>query len=292
MEISYRETKKEDFFELAKLFKIAFGKEISVDYFEWKYKNGYSLVAELDGEIIGHYGGVFFDFIYKNKIFKIVQATDLMTYPSVRHLIGKKSVLISLANLFFEFCLKNNISFAYGFPGEKSRLLGEKFLNYKPLCKVKFWYFALNEENIIYPVENFQFINYDLKRIVNFKKNNGTKKDIFYLKWRYIENPTENYFISTNEDCFIVLKFMGKEVLIMDCIYKSEKSAIELFKGIKTSLKNANFEYLKTFPLNFLEREKFETKEENYFFEFKPLKINPEYFLKFEYFKPSDSDLF
>lgn len=292
MVISYRETKKEDFFELAKLFKISFGKEISVNFFEWKYKNGYSLVAELNGEIVGHYGGVFFDYIYKNKTLKIVQATDLMTHPKVRHLVGKNSVLINLANLFFDFCFKNNVSFAYGFPSEKSRLLSEKYLNSKPLSKVKFWYFLLSEEKFIYPVENFQFINYDFKKILNFKKNNGIKKDIYYLKWRYIENPTENYFISLNEDCLFIFKFMGKEVLIMDCIYKSEKSALKLFKGIKTSLKNANFECLKSFPLSFLEREKFEIKEENYFLEYKALKINPKKILKFEYFSPSDYDLF
>lgn len=292
MVISYRKTKKEDFFELANLFKIAFGKEISVNYFEWKYKNGYSLVAELDGEVIGHYGGIFFDYIYKNKTFKIVQATDLMTHPKVRHLVGKNSVLINLANLFFEFCLKNNVSFAYGFPGEKSRLLGEKYLNYKPLSKVKFWYFLLSEENIIYPVEKFQFINFDIKKIINMKKNIGTYKDFNYIKWRYIENPGENYYISYNKGALFILKILENEVVLVDYFYNKEKSAIELFNGIQLPLKNMGFKYIKTFPINFLKNKKFEIKEENYFFEYKPLKINPEKFLKFEYFKPSDSDLF
>lgn len=292
MKILYRETLKEDFPRLAFLFKIAFGRDISDEYFEWKYKNGYSQVAELDGELVGHYGGIFYDFIYKNKTFKIVQATDLMTHLKVRHLIGKKSVLVNLANIFFEFCLKNNVSFAYGFPGEKSRLLGERFLNYKPLGRVKFFYLTVEERNSYNPIEKFQFINYDIKKSIRMKRNIGVHKDFNYIKWRYIENPGENYYISYNEGALFILKIMENEVVLVDCFYDKEKSAIELFNGIQLPLKNMGFKNIKSFPINFLKNERIEIREENYFFEYKPLKINPEKFLKFEYFTPSDSDLF
>lgn len=292
MEINYIETREEDFEKLSILFKEIFRKETTKDYFKWKYKNGYSVIALLKDEIVGHYGGIFFDFIYKNKKFKIVQATDLMTHPKVRHLFGKKSVILNLANLFFDYCSKEKIDFAYGFPGEKSRLLGEKFLNYIPLSRVYFYMFELENENIIFPVEKFEFINYEIKEIVNRNKKEGIKKDLNYLQWRYIENPEESYYISYNEDSLFIFKIAENKAILMDSFYIDEKKAKKLFKGIQTSLKNFGIDYLKTFSLGFIQDEKFQIKEENYFLEFKPINKNPKDFLKFKHFSPSDYDVF
>ncbi len=292
MEINYRETREEDFEKLSKLFKEIFGKETTKDYFKWKYKNGYSVIAILKDEIVGHYGGIFFDFIYRNKKFKIVQATDLMTHPKVRHLFGKKSVILNLANLFFDYCSKEKIDFAYGFPGEKSRLLGEKFLNYIPLCKVHFYLFELKKENIIFPIEKFEFINYEIKEIVNRNKKEGIKKDLNYLQWRYIENPAGSYYISCYENSLFIIKIIENKAILMDSFYIDEKKAKKLFKGIQTSLKNFGIDYLNTFSLGFIQDEKFQIKEENYFLEYKPIAINPKDFLNFKHFSPSDYDVF
>lgn len=292
MDLIYKKAEDYDYEKLIALFKIAFGKNISSDYFKWKYKNGVSYVAFSGNEIVGHYGGIFFDFLYKNKKYKIVQATDLMTHPKVRNLIGKKSVLLNLAKLFFDYCIEKNIGFAYGFPGKKSRLLGEKFLNYKPLCKVKFYYFNLKENKSLNPVEKFQFINFDIKKIINSNKRDGIKKDLNYFQWRYIQNPIDDYYISYNEDSMMILKILNNEALIMDYLYNKRKNAKILFEEVKNSIRNLGVENLKTFPLDFIEKEDFEEKEEDFFLEFKPLIINPEKFLNFNQFSPSDYDAF
>jgi len=292
MEIIYRETREEDFENLSKLFKEIFGKEFPPSYFKWKYKNGYSLIALSNDEIVGHYGGIFFYFHYKGKVYKVVQATDLMTHPKVRHLIGRKSVILNLANLFFDHCLKEKIYFAYGFPGEKSRLLGEKFLDYRPLCKVRFNLFELKKGEFIYPIEKFNFLNYDIKRITYFGKSYGIYKNLEYFKWRYIENPVNDYYISYNKNTLFVFKISEREAILMDYICWNKKEAIELFNGAKASLKNFGIDILKTFSLNFIEKGEFKEVEENYFLEYKPLIINPKKILNFNQFSPSDYDVF
>lgn len=292
MKIDYKRTEEKDFKGLCNLFEICFNKKITQDYWQWKYKNGISFVAVNNGEVVGHYGGIFFDFYLNKKVYKIVQATDLMTHPGVRHIVGSKNVLTNLANIFFDFCLKKGIDFAYGFPGERSRLFGERFLGYKPVEKVKFFLKKNLKEDPNFPIEPFYFLNYEIKKIIKKNKFIGIKKDLSYFFWRYIENPLYKYYYSFNKNSFIILKFQGKEAIIMDFLFINYKSFKKLLNGIEASLKNSGIEFLKGFPNFFLNFFKFEILEENYYLEHKPLKKDLGRDLKLEFFFPSDYDLF
>ncbi len=285
MEIEYCETQKEDFKGLCSLFEICFGKVVQENYWEWKYKRGYSILAKKEGKVVGHYGGIFFDFKYKNKIFKIVQATDLMTSPEVRHLVKGKSVLLNLAKIFFKYCYENNIAFAYGFPGEKSRLLGEKFLNYKPLWKVFYYSYEIKKPNKLYPLEPFYFLNYEIKEIIKSKKDRGFIRDLDYFKWRYIENPLFYYYIAQNGGSFFIFKINEDGAILMDWAYKNIKEAKDLLISL-------DIEKFKSFPLELEIGENFLKIEENYYLEYKPLNLDPKNFLNERYFKPSDYDAF
>lgn len=290
MDLEYRKALQEDYEELASLFNKIFGKRVSPLFFEWKYRKGYSVVALSEGKIVGHYGGIFFDFLYNNKIYKVVQATDLMTHPEVRHLSGRKSVLYNMADLFFQYCFKKGIDFAYGFPGERSRLFGERFLNYVPLSRVKFLCFSTEGGEGFIPVEKIQFLNYDLKNILLSNRREGILKDVDYFQWRFIENPIEEYFLCENRGALFVFKILNKEAIIMDFFFKNKKDLRIIFFACKNSLKNLGVEVIKTFPSFFIEDNTIKKIEENYYLEFKPLLLNPGNFLDLKYFSPSDYD--
>lgn len=288
MDLEYRRANEKDFEKLSLLFNNVFGESINEEFFKWKYRWGYSFIAVFEGGVVGNYGGIFFNFLYKNKTYRIVQITDLMTHPEFR----QKGILLKLANLFYENCLKEKVGFAYGFPGERSRIVGEKYLNYKPLSKVKFYSFAIKEKSNAIAVEKIHFLNYDIKKIILSTKKDGIIKNIDYFLWRYIENPKEEYFMAYNEGALFVFKIREGEAILMDYFYEREGKLKELFFECQGSLKNMGVEYIKTFPCPFLKDEEFEVVEESYYLEYKPLNINPENFLKLEYFLPSDYDVF
>lgn len=288
MDFEYRRTEEKDYEKLSLLFNEVFGKNIDSEFFKWKYRNGYSFIALQGEKIIGNYGGIFFNFIHKDRIYKIVQITDLMTHPEFR----QRGILLKLGNLFYESCLKENIGFAYGFPGERSRIVGEKYLNYKPLSRIIFFCFNIKGEKGDFPLEKLNFLNYDLKNIILCTRKNGIYKDIDYFLWRYIENPLEDYLISYNDEAMFVFKISGREAILMDYFYKRKSKIKELFHHCQGSLKNSGVEILKTFPSPIFKDEKFEVIEEDYYLEYKILNVNPEKFLKLEDFLPSDYDVF
>ncbi|MEJ5166997.1 MAG: hypothetical protein WHV67_08225, partial [Thermoanaerobaculia bacterium] len=222
------------------------------------------------------------------RIYKIVQITDLMTHPDYR----QKGILLKLGNLFYDSCLSEKISFAYGFPGERSRLVGEKYLNYKPLTKVKLCSFPIKDEKGNVPVEKASFLNFYLKKIILATDKNGIIKDIDYFLWRYIENPLEEYFWSYIDGALFIFRIFDNYALLMDYFYEKYSKLKELFYKCQSSLKSLGISFIKTFPCLFLGGEKFEVQEQDYYLEYKILKDNPEKFLRLEHFLPSDYDVF
>lgn len=186
------------------LFTMCFGKNLSHEEWDWKYKHspwGSEAAIVLDGEhIIAHYGGVGAKFFSKGKFLNVYQPCDVMTHPKYRaRIFSKRGAMVKAGELFYN---SNPMDFAFGFPSERHAVLGTKQLGYtehryvtvlskkvsihKPFAafflKIERGWDALNEAEVD----------------VLWKKAREDylltlDKDSRYLCWRYRDHPSRQY---------------------------------------------------------------------------------------------------
>lgn len=190
------------------LFALCFGREMSHEEWEWKYKHSpwgsYATVAVDGNEVVAHYGGIRNKFYFKGKTFYAYQFCDVMTHPQYRaRLVSKTPLTAKLNEIFYS---EQSMAIAYGFPSLRHarlqclRLGGEGYRFVRLYKKesierhIIHWKFRVKEgwkfsedkeiENILARHDNIS---------VGFDKNKA------YLRWRYMENPVKTYQMLTFE---------------------------------------------------------------------------------------------
>jgi len=111
------------------LFKACFGKEMSTEEWTWKYKNSYlgssAAVAEDDGRIIAHYGGLKMCFHYNGGTLDAYQGCDAMTHPEYQ----SRGIIVKTALGFYE--AYPGREFMFGFPSERHAMVAKKWLGWE-----------------------------------------------------------------------------------------------------------------------------------------------------------------
>ncbi|MEZ0360665.1 MAG: GNAT family N-acetyltransferase [Hydrogenobacter sp.] len=116
---------------IRELFRTVFGKEMSKELWQWKYKaHGLGTmvyVAEDKGRIIAHYGAVPRRCLFFGKEVISAVISDSMVHPNYRGLFKKEGVFAKLVKEFINNYLpiegKRVIYFGYGFPMQRARLV-------------------------------------------------------------------------------------------------------------------------------------------------------------------------
>lgn len=227
----FRPSKDGDEKGIRELFKICFGREMSSDDWRWKYKNSYlgtaSVVAEYNGKIIGHYGGIKTSFYYKDEIFEAFQGCDAMTHPEYRG----QGVIVKTALFFYR--LNSNVHFMFGFPSESHAIISAKWLgweNYKFIiemtkkpvkCKKFFnrWKIETGWDKISALEINSMWEKTKNSRFFSLIK----KSD--YIFWRYRDNPYKEYklilfrgYFTGKLKAYAVVLEQGDELRVLDLI--------------------------------------------------------------------------
>lgn len=134
-QFNIRQSTETDISSIIYLFKLSFQKEISEQWFRWKYRNspfGAKGYVAADGDkIIAFYGGLKQQFSFHGKSFWAYQFCDVMTHPDYRgKMVGKTPLIVQLGEMFYR---ENPMDFAFGFPSlrharlQSLRLKGEGY---------------------------------------------------------------------------------------------------------------------------------------------------------------------
>lgn len=187
-----------DEYLIAKLFREVFGREMSLDEWDWKYKSAgdqkiYSSVAVSKTHgIVAHYGCMARRMTYQGKEVYGLAIGDVMVHPKFRGTkLFKKVTMLSP-----EESGKEGISIGYGFPNERAMRLPEKLGLYE---KVEDVFESTKDVGIVTNWARFFYklfpLRYDDKRInylwqtVKPELQLALVRDADYLTWRYKNHP-------------------------------------------------------------------------------------------------------
>lgn len=127
----------EDHPALLALFERAFGGCIERDLWAWKYPAGtqQSLLAEKDGLVVAHYGGLPRRMMGRGKPLNCLQISDIMVDPKARGVLTRNGVFAQISNEFTNTLTApaGQHDFVYGFPSPRASKLGEMLGMYAPL---------------------------------------------------------------------------------------------------------------------------------------------------------------
>lgn len=237
------------------LFKECFGREMSSDEWFWKYMNSYqgtfSAVAEHNGKIISHYGGLKMNFYYNGKFFNAYQGCDAMTHPAYR----SRGIIVKTALCFYEAF--SGSDFMFGFPSESHAIISAKYLGWE---KHKFVCTMVKKANrdryrlSRWRVEtgwnkiSAEEINSLWQESENSSYLSVIKKSD-YIFWRYRDNPYKKYklilfrsFFTGKLKAYAVVLEHAHELRVLELVY-SKKLNIKMFitlleqKAIEKDLK-------------------------------------------------------
>ncbi|MFN3480094.1 MAG: GNAT family N-acetyltransferase [Thermodesulfovibrionales bacterium] len=246
-----REAEDRDIDGIMELFKICFGRELSLKEYEWKYKHSpwgsTAAIAIDDGNVIAHYGGIRTKFYFKGRTYEAFQPCDVMTHPKYRaRIFSKRGAMVRAAELFYEI---NPMDFAFGFPSERHAVLGTKQLGYTRHRFVTLLRKKVQKSRILTPLFKIETGWEYVKRLEldvlwdKVKDNQGLSivKHSDYILWRYRNNPSKHYIPVIVRDrikrgdikAFAICSIGEKEISIMDLFFVNTSALTFLLKSLE-----------------------------------------------------------
>jgi len=197
-----REFREEDEKGIRDLFYLCFGREMSHEEWEWKYRKspwsskGY--VAVDDGKVVAFYGGIRLSFSFYDKRLWAYQFCDVMTHPKYRgRLFSKTPLLVKMGELFYK---ENPMDIAFGFPSLRHARLQNLSFKGEGYRFVRLYKKERLKRHIFYwksrVKEGWELLeDKDIENILIWHYNTPVKlnKNKEYIRWRYIENPVKTY---------------------------------------------------------------------------------------------------
>jgi hypothetical protein len=246
-----------DFYKLIPLMQNAFGLNVNIDYFKWKFLQnpagkfiGYIATQNKTNEIAAYYGVIPEKYNINGKQILLYQSCDTMTHTLHR----RKGLFQKLAIKCYEDLNNENKLNLYGFGGTQSTpgflkmgwKLHSTFVTlYLPIF---FCYFTNYKNNVNFELnltnEIIDFIILENNKINTFHKI--LDKD--YIKWKF-NNPLFKYFfVSTKKaeeiETLLIYKIENNIIIIIDIFGEKNINKLILFlknKVVELNLKGVLF---------------------------------------------------
>lgn len=227
LEVFDKEKFKANIDGFTELFEECFGRAIKKEYLQWRYMNNpftdfFMCVAKDNGKIVANYSVCPYVLLINNKKKKIGLSMTTMTHP----MYEGKGLFIKLANIVYGIMKDRGYEGVVGFPNNNSHGIFNKKLGWNSIYEIPTK--SLDLQNIIgINYEEMFHIEDDSDFIYKYDNVDSHNKILFYrngeiLKWRYKDNPYNNYkniVIRQNENVstYCVYKvFQEKEVDIVE----------------------------------------------------------------------------
>ena len=200
-----RDYREGDEKQIVSLFRSTFGKELTVEDWQWKYSvpgegRIYSKVVEnASHEIIGHAGAIPLTGILNGQHIKFFQIADVMVHHKARGFLGKKNIFSEMIKALFERIGQEfREVFCYGFPGKRPYTIGERVGAYETVeygidclkyVRRSFLARSCHAEPLSWSDERIDTLWKDMAGELGL----ALVRDRRYLFWRYAEHPVFTY---------------------------------------------------------------------------------------------------
>lgn len=142
-EFSFRPYRQGDENAINAGFNEIFNLQRSMDEWHWKYrveKNGSWILVGVDssGEIVTHYGAIKQRLHVDGDVYQIGQALDVfrLRRPSTK---GKRLIVPTIFAFYDAFCSADNLAFQIGFPGARTKTIGEDYTGWSDTVHMHLW---------------------------------------------------------------------------------------------------------------------------------------------------------
>jgi len=212
---------KGDEVDILQLFKTVYGREMSYEYWKWRFENNpagkYMIKLMWEGEkLIGHYAvsPVMLSVNRENCLSTLSMTT--MTHQDY----GGRGIFPQLANaLYHQLENELEVKAIWGFPNQNSHYSFLKKLKWQDLGIISHLGLILEKVKAgSHPnIRSFTLFK-TAHRNISLKVASGFPVHVYrdekYLNWRYNDNPTSNYdkfeFIDSENEGYIVVKKFSK----------------------------------------------------------------------------------
>jgi GNAT superfamily N-acetyltransferase len=214
---------KDNLLQIIGLFAKCFGRQGELDFFKWRYLNNpvkeILVNVELDANvIIANYSASPCMMSIGGHKYKTAMSMTTMTHPAY----SGKGIFTLLAEQLYQYMQEQQYVIIWGFPNNNShRTFASKlkWIDIYEIPTMQLRDIPRKNDEILLPTDNNFDLNYTQAQ--NLGNLIHVVKDQTYLKWRYANNPANQYtnFVITDGDVvnsFCVLKAYGKQIDVVD----------------------------------------------------------------------------
>jgi len=212
--------------QFEELFNLCFNREIDKSYFHWRYLNNTMndllvYVALDNGKLIGNYSVFPCEINIKGEIRKVGLSMTTMTHPNYKG----KGIFTTLANKLYQRMKNEGYAAVFGFPNNNSHKIFVNKLGWTDIYEIPSLSTIntnreyINSNNTIILDNKFEL---DYSIFIDTCKNIHINKNNQYLKWRFFDNPINDY------DNYVLL---DNNKLIANCVikfYNNEMDIVEI----------------------------------------------------------------
>lgn len=235
------------------LFFNVFALDVSPSAWRWKY-HGSALLGSINlvaygltGEMIGHAGAVVLPGIDQGGARPMVQICDVMVAAHRRGGAGDTAVYPALMRAMCEAINQRFPgAYAYGFPGKRPFLLGERLGFYRRAYDIQAQTIELvAKPHIVWPPSAVRALDWGLltrdpARFERIWTNEATsagspavKRDTRYLLWRYAQHPSRSYKLLMlrrpwRDVAWWVVSSEGATLRVVDALGHEARSVVAL----------------------------------------------------------------
>lgn len=228
---------------ICRLFGTVFPRQMELLEWRWKYPSNpdgwLSVVAEVDGQIAGHYGGSGARILIGGIESTVFSLCDLSTDPALRGIGGAHQMFLAMAEAWNGLLLERGVAFAFGFPGPAAYGAGANRVGYRSHYPVRELRFELRADlpNASSTAE-FSGASFDRlwKAARPLLEESAFLRDSGRVEWRFRARPDRSYQTLFVEDragealAWAVLSLRGREALVMD--FLARDAAPETFEKL------------------------------------------------------------
>ena len=236
------------------LWQAAFGKEINLRLWRWKYLDnpyGHQIMLCISeaGAPVAMYSGIPYKANWQGKTVRITHLMDNASHPDYRSAIGGRTGLfVRTADAFFdEYGGPHASVFIYGFPGRRHSLLGKRVLKYVAfpdgLCFMRASTTDLARKVLPFhgKIERITIIDDSLNCLAEEYRPHfpfAVIRDAAFLGWRFMEHPEKDYevwayrsYLKKALKCYAVFFFEGKKACLVDILAPPSNRVVKDFLG-------------------------------------------------------------
>ena len=205
-------TRVRDFCELSHIcFSAPVDEKIIIQrYIENPYQDLLMCIAEERGKIVANYSAVPIRCQIGNKEIKAALSLNTMTHPEYEG----KGLFVELASRLYSKMESEQYSFIIGFPNYLSNGIFCKKLDWKNIYEIPTMEKELDGNRKKMIERNAANRKEDWTRLCLHLPNQiHISKKYEYLKWRYIDHPTNQYYLlKISDNCWSIYHFYNKEM--------------------------------------------------------------------------------